>query len=137
MEGKCDFRNAKCDKYDYIIAASCGVLAVMVDVFFVGAPGESALQKAVDKGTDELVKKAAQSFYRFDTRTIGKPQKMPESLEQCIGYLEQAFPVPYDARYAKDLKVPDNVLVGMRPANHHLLSLAHSPDVIGLDMVTG
>ena len=131
-ENKCDLKNAKCDKYDYLIAASCGVLAGMVDVFFVGAPGESVLQKSVDKGADELVKKAAQTFYKFDPREKGKARKMPESLEQCISYLEQAFPVPYDARYAKDLKVDDGVLEGMRAGNHHLLSLAHSPDVIGL-----
>lgn len=38
----------------------------------------------------------------------------------------------YDARYAKDLVVEDGVLGGMRPLNHHLFSLAHSPDPIGL-----
>lgn len=53
-------------------------------------------------------------------------------MEECISYLEQAFPVNYDARYAKDLVVEDGVLSGMRPLNHHLLSLAHSPDPIGL-----
>ena len=63
---------------------------------------------------------------------------MPQTLEQCISYLEQAFPVNYDARYAADLdletyeEVGEKVLGGMRPQNHHLLSLAHSPDVIGL-----
>jgi len=127
-----DFERAKCDKYDYMIAASCGVLAGLVDVFFVGVPGQSVLQGAVDKSADELVKKAAKTFFAFDKRTSGKPKKMPNSLEQCISYLEQAFPVPYDARYAKDLKVGNNVLSDMWSGNHHLLSLAHSPDVIGL-----
>lgn len=130
MEESLDFK--RCDRYDYMIAASCGVLAGLVDIFFVGAPGQSVLQGAVDKGADELVKKAAQMFYRFDTRTSGKPKHMPRSLEQCISYLEQAFPVPYDARYAKDLKNGEGILEGMRAGNHHLYSLAHSPDVIGL-----
>ena len=132
MKKKLDFKRAKCDKYDYMIAASCGVLAGMADAFFVGAPGQSVLQGSIDQGADGLVKKAAQTFFRFDQRTAGKPRKMPESLEQCISYLEQAFPVPYDARYAKDLNVGENTLAGMRPGNHHLLSLAHSPDAIGL-----
>ena len=127
-----NIERAQCDKYDYMIAASCGVLAGMVDVFFVGAPGQSVLQGTVDKGADELVKKTAQTFFKFDKRTSGKTKKMPESLEQCISYLEQAFPVPYDARYAKDLKVGEGVLDGMWAGNHHLYSLAHSPDVIGL-----
>ncbi len=132
LDQKCDFKRAKCDKYDYIIAASCGVLAGLVDVFFVGAPGQSVLQGAVDKGADELVKKAAKTFFSFDKRTSGKPRKMPETLEQCISYLEQAFPVPYDARYAKDLKVGEGALDDMWSGNHHLLSLSHSPDVIGM-----
>jgi putative uncharacterized protein CPE1289 len=132
IEEKLDFTRAKCDKYDYMIAASCGVLAGLVDVFFVGAPGDSKLQGVVDKGTDELVKKAAKMFYQFDSRATGKPKHAPETLEQCISYLEQAFPVPYDARYAKDLKLGDGMLDGMWSGNHHLYSLGHSPDPIGL-----
>lgn len=30
--------NAKCDKYDYRIAAFCGGIAGLIDVFFVGDP---------------------------------------------------------------------------------------------------
>lgn len=127
-----EWNNAKCDKYDYMIAAFCGGIAGLVDVFFVGDPLNSVLGKNVDKAADGFVKKAAQFFWKNDQRTTGKSKKMPESLEQCISYLEQAFPVNYDARYAKDLDVEEGVLKGMRPGNHHLLSLAHSPDPIGL-----
>lgn len=127
-----EWANAKCDKYDYIIAAFCGGIAGLVDVFFVGDPLTSTLGSSVDKVADGFVKKAAQFFWSNDKRTSGKSKKIPESLEQCISYLEQAFPVNYDARYAKDLIVEDGVLSGMRPLNHHLMSLAHSPDPIGL-----
>lgn len=127
-----DWEKAKCDKYDYMIAAFCGGVSGLVDVFFVGDPMTSALGKGVDKVADGFVKKAAQLFWMKDQRTKGKSKKMPQTLEQCISYLEQAFPVNYDARYAKDLVVEDGVLSGMRPLNHHLLSLAHSPDPIGL-----
>jgi len=127
-----EWKNAKCDKYDYMIAAFCGGAAGLVDVFFVGDPLTSVLGKQVDKVADGFVKKAAQFFWKNDQRTTGKSKKMPQTLEQCISYLEQAFPVNYDARYAKDLVVEEGVLSGMRPANHHLLSLAHSPDPIGL-----
>lgn len=127
-----DWEKAKCDKYDYMIAAFCGGVSGLVDVFFVGDPMTSALGKEVDKVADGFVKKAAQLFWMKDQRTKGKSKKMPQTLEQCISYLEQAFPVNYDARYAKDLVVEDGVLSGMRPLNHHLLSLAHSPDPIGL-----
>lgn len=127
-----DWLKAKCDKYDYMIAAFCGGIAGLVDVFFVGDPLTSVLGKQVDKVADGFVQKAARFFWENDQRTTGKSKKMPQSLEQCISYLEQAFPVNYDARYAKDLVVKDGVLNGMRPLNHHLLSLAHSPDPIGL-----
>lgn len=127
-----EWSNAKCDKYDYIIAAFCGGIAGLIDVFFVGDPLSSILGKNVDKAADGFVKKAAQFFWKNDQRTSGKSRKMPDSLEQCISYLEQAFPVKYDARYAKDLDVEEGVLKGMSTRNHHLLSLAHSPDPIGL-----
>lgn len=127
-----DWSKAKCDKYDYMIAAFCGGAAGLIDVFFIGDPLTSVLGKQVDKVADGFVQKAAQFFWSNDQRTTGKSKKMPQTLEQCISYLEQAFPVNYDARYAKDLLVEEGVLGGMRPLNHHLLSLAHSPDPIGL-----
>lgn len=127
-----DWSKTKCDKYDYMIAAFCGGAAGLVDVFFVGDPLTSILGKQVDKAADGFVQKAAQFFWKNDKRTTGKSKKMPQTLEQCISYLEQAFPVNYDARYAKDLVVEEGVLGGMRPRNHHLMSLAHSPDPIGL-----
>lgn len=127
-----EWAHAKIDKYDFIIAAFCGGVAGIVDVFFVGDPLTSKLGGVVDKTADSLVKKVAQFFWKNDKRTSGKSKKMPQSLIQCISYLEQAFPVNYDARFQKELVVEDGVLSGIRPINHHLLSLAHSPDPIGL-----
>ena len=122
----------KCDKTGYLIAAFCGAMAGLVDVLFVQAPNQGPLQKTVDQKADDLVVKAAQFFWKHDKRDKGKSRKMPDTLEKCISYLEQAFPVPYDARYAQDLNVNEGVLAGMDTKNHHLLSLAHSPDPIGL-----
>lgn len=128
-----EWAKAKCDKYDYMIAVFCGGIAGLVDVFFVGDPLSSTLGKSVDKVADRFVKKAAQLFWEKDKRPVkAKGKNRPESLVQCISYLEQAFPVNYDARYAKDLVVEDGVLAGMWSKNHHLFSLAHSPDPIGL-----
>lgn len=127
-----DWSNSRCDRYDYLLAAFCGGMAGLIDVFFVGDPLTSQIGKATDKAADELVKKATGFFWNADPRSTGKSRQKPQTLEQCISYLEQAFPVNYDARYAKDLAVEPGVLSGMRPMNHHLLSLAHSPDPIGL-----
>lgn len=120
------------DKYDYILSAFFGAAAGIIDIIFVGSPADSKLGKFTDKAADELVKKTAQMFWKFDPRNSDHKSKRPESLVQCISYLEQAFPVSYDARYAKDLYVGEGQLQSMSPADHHLLSLAHSPDIIGL-----
>jgi hypothetical protein len=129
---KDEWSHAKCDKYDFMIATFCGGVAGLIDIFFVGDPLTSRLGKQVDTIADDFVKKAAHFFWNHDKRSSGKRKNMPQTLEQCISYLEQAFPVNYDARYAKDLNAKDGVLSGMYPLNHHLLSLAHSPDPIGL-----
>lgn len=120
------------EKQDYVLATSCGAIAGLIDVIFVGNPNESLLLKATDDLADKYVVKAAQFFWKNDKRTVGKSKKMPTELDKCISYLEQAFPVNYDARYAKDLNVADGVLEHMKPGNHHMLSLSHSPDPIGL-----
>lgn len=124
----------KCDKYDYMIAVFCGFAAGIVDSLFVGAPGHSKLGAFTDKGADEMVKKIANLLWNGDGRSNldGKPRKAPTTLEKAISYLEQAFPVNYDARYALDLADANGALSSMTPKNHHLLSLAHSPDIIGL-----
>lgn len=125
-------RNTTPEKTDFLLAASCGIVAGIIDVIFVGDPGNSMLQAVADKGTDQFVIRAARFFYDFDKRPKQKPKKKPDDLLKSISYLEQAFPVNYDARFAKDLKVDGDVLKDMAPKNHHLKSLAHSPDIIGL-----
>ena len=126
--------NDKCDKYDYMIAAFCGLAAGIVDALFVGAPGQGKLGQLTDKGTDDMVQKIANMLWNGDGRNSidGKPKHAPDTLEKAISYLEQSFPVNYDARYAPDLMNTNGVLSSMSPKNHHLMSLAHSPDIVGL-----
>ena len=120
------------EKSEYTLYISCGLLAGLIDTIFVGDPQHSMLEGVVDKGADQFVVKAAGFFYDHDNRKTNKPKKKPTELHKCISYLEQAFPVNYDARYAKDLNVADGLLEGMTSKNHHLKSLAHSTDIIGL-----
>ena len=103
-----------CDKYDYLIATGCGVVAGLVDSFFVGMPGESKLGKAVI------------GFAKICgwTPKAGKEN----SIAAAIGWLEKKYPVNYDQ--TKSTQVGG--LFKMGPTNHHMKSLAHAPDIIGL-----
>lgn len=154
-------RKAHCDKYDYIIAAFCGVVCGLIDSFFVGGiPDKSKIGAWTDEQAEKFVRKVSKGLWKKDAgkrneilnmyrdKKIVKEQRdrmlkdagipynqnlyeQPESLQQCIQYLEKKFGVNYDASSAAFLN-GEGVLGGMRPSNHHIMSLAHSPSIIGL-----
>lgn len=112
----------KCDKYDYLIAAGCGVIGGVIDIFLVGSPKDSVIGRWTDDQVDSTVK----SFAKF----VGwSPSKEKEnSIASAIGYLEKKFRINYDQRYTVDV---DGVF-NMTTKNHHMMSLGHSPDIVGL-----
>lgn len=116
------FYHDKCDKYDYLIAVGCGALAGMIDIFLVGSPTDSKLQIWTDAQVDKTVMTFA--------KTCGwSPREGKEnSVASAIGFLEKKFPVNYDQRHSGDV----GDLFTMSAKNHHMKSLAHSPDIIGL-----
>lgn len=116
------FYHDKCDKYDYLIAVGCGAIAGMVDIFLVGAPGDSILGTWTDSQVDKVVMTFAKT-YGWSPRE-GKEK----SVASAIGFLEKKFPVNYDQRHSGDV----NNLFKMSTRNHHMKSLGHSPDIIGL-----
>ena len=121
-DAKTLFYHDKCDKYDYLIAAGCGAIAGIIDIFIVGAPGNSSLAT----WTDGQVDKAVMNF----SRCCGwSPREGKENnVASAIGFLEKKFPVNYDQRHSGDV----NGLFTMSAKNHHMKSLAHSPDIVGL-----
>lgn len=116
------FYNDKCDKYDYLAAVGCGAIAGMIDIFFVGVPTDSKLQG----WTDAQVEKTVMHFAKICgwTPRAGKEN----SVASAIGFLEKKFPVNYDQRHSGDV----DGLFTMSAKNHHMKSLAHSPDIVGL-----
>lgn len=50
----------KVDKYDYLLGAFIGIFAGIMDVLFVGKPGDSMLGNWTDKKTNDIVMKYAQ-----------------------------------------------------------------------------
>lgn len=122
LEEDFTYQHAACDVYDYMIAGTVGVLGGLVDIFFVGAPGEGLLGTWTDAATD----KAVQGFALLCGWT--PPEEGRDVTKSAIGFLERTFRVNYDQRYGADV---GNAFT-MSTQNHHIKSLAHSPDIVGL-----
>lgn len=117
-----EWKSSTCDRYDFMIAGFSGAIAGIIDVFFVGNPSLSKLGSLTDDGADELVKK-------FAKVSGWKPKIDNENnVASAIGFLEGKFRVNYDQRNTTDV----NKLFKMGTKNHHIKSLSHSPDIIGL-----
>lgn len=115
-------RGDKCDKFDYIAAVACGAIGGMIDVFLVGAPKDSTLVTWTDKQVDKVVMEFA--------KRIGWNPKAANinNVNSAIGYLEREFGVNYDQRKPSDV----GDLFNIAPNTHHMMSLAHAPDILGL-----
>lgn len=113
--------NDKCDKYDYLTAVGCGALAGIIDIFAVGSPNDSVLGKWTDTQVDNCVIKFS--------KMLDKDGKVKDgNVASAIGFLEKKFKVNYDQRNTTDV----GNLFQMGTKNHHMKSLAHSPDIVGL-----
>jgi hypothetical protein len=119
-------KNANCDKYDYMIAGTCGVIGGLIDILFVGAPGDSKFGNIVDEQANKITEKFAEFVGWDKNKAIEKGRNTTAS---AIGFLENKFRVNYDqaTTHATDGAVKDLTM-----SNHHLKSLGHSPDLIGL-----
>lgn len=116
------FKGANCDKYDYMIAGTCGLIGGLVDIVFVGAAGKGLLTRF----TDDMTDKAVQKFATLCGWTGPGEGKDPSA--SAIGFLERNFRVNYDHRHGGDV---DHIF-DMSTKNHHVKSLGHSPDLVGL-----
>jgi len=88
----------------------------------VGSPADSKLQN----WTDSQVDKAVMNF----SKLCGWNPKESQAgnVKSAIGFLEKKFPVNYDHKHSGDV----GNLFKMSPSNHHMKSLSHSPDIVGL-----
>ena len=107
----------ECDKIDYALAASSGVISGIVDIFLVGSPEDTSLGKY----TDKFYEKITQRFAKLSGWESGKDS----SLNSAIRFLEQKFKVPYDQTHSNDV-------FELNTFNHHFKSLGHNPSLLGL-----
>lgn len=99
------------DKIDYIVAVASGIIAGVIDSFWVGEFNLERGKKWSDKEVNNFVVKIAQSQgYQGD------------DLDGAIRHLEHKFPL------SSDSNTPD--FGGS--LQHHLRDFAHHPTVIGL-----
>ena len=109
-----------CDKTDYILAASCGLLCGILDIFLVGKPGESPVGTVTDKW---FVNRTT------DFAKLCGWKGKEESTDSAIRFLERKFKIPYDQRGAGDAA---SWVFDLNPSNHHFKSLGHNPTLLGL-----
>lgn len=115
-------RKDKCDKYDYLAAVACGAVGGLIDIFLVGTPGSSVAGNWADAQVDNAVK----NFARLCGWNPREGKK--DSVASAIGFLEKRYKVNYDQRHSGDV----DWHFSMSAKNHHMMSLSHSPDIIGL-----
>ena len=108
-----------CDKLDYALAASSGVLCGIIDIFLVGKPGESPVGDVTDKWFGNRTADFARLCGWDD---IG-------DTSSAILFLEKKFKIPYDQRGAGDV---GSIVFDLTPSNHHFKSLGHNPTLLGL-----
>lgn len=112
---------SECDKLDYILAASSGVICGIVDIFLVGKSNESPIGDISDKWYADRTKDFAKLYNWKDDGT--KP------LSSAIRHLEKKFKVPYDQTGLNDAA---KEVFDLTATNHHFKSLAHNPSLLGL-----
>lgn len=110
-----------CDKLDYSLAASSGVLCGLLDIFLVGKPGESPLGVV----TDQWIAAKVIAFAEH----CNSNQKHFNNLNAALRYLEHKFKVPYDQTGVGGFLKEK---LRLTPQNHHFKSLAHNPSMMGL-----
>lgn len=112
---------SECDKLDYILAASSGVICGIVDIFLVGKSNESPIGDISDKWFADRTK----DFARF----CGWKDDGTRPLSSAIRFLERVFKVPYDQSFTKDIF---KEILDLTPSNHHFKSLSHNMSLLGL-----
>ncbi|AFI63726.1 hypothetical protein BAAM1489_06120 [Bifidobacterium animalis subsp. animalis MCC 1489] len=110
----------ECDRLDYALAVSSGVLCSLFDIFLVGAPNDSELQSQ----TDQWFSSRIQNFARF----FGWDGEKGD-LASAIKKLEDTFGIPYDQT---GQGISGTIVFSLSPMNHHFKSLGHNPTLFGL-----
>lgn len=131
IEEEFTLRNADCDRYDYMIAGTCGFIGGLVDILFVGLPGEGPLTKVADDFADGVVQRFAGVVGWKGPRVNPNTGESADPLASAIGFLERNFQINYDQSTGNGKNGVGGAFA-MSTSNHHLKSIGHWPDLFGL-----
>lgn len=135
-------KSANCDKYDYMIAGTCGLIGGLIDILFVSMPKNSKLGNFTDQQTNKIVIKFADlmgsniDYEKHSKNKISKGEIPIDRdryiLKSSIQFLEGKFKINYDQTSTNGDNGTSGLISNLSPKNHHIKSLGHSPDIIGL-----
>ena len=122
------------DRYDFLMAAVTGIGAGLLDALWVDKPGISKLSETgrsvLDKTfTDKQVDRAI--MWMAEKNGWEPPAANKNNVKSAIGYLEK-YRVNYDQTSTFGKNGTNGLVDHLYTDNHHLKSLGHSPDFIGL-----
>ena len=120
-----------CDKLDYALSASCGMLCGLLDIFLVGGPGDSPFGNVTDQWFKDRTKAFAwqDKKIRQFAKKVGWTDSKISVISDPIKYLEKTYKVPYDQTGLGDA---GKDVFGLNATNHHFKSLGHNPTLMGL-----
>lgn len=119
------YGNVTLDKFDWSLGTSIGILTGLIDIFFVNKPGDSKLGNMSDEiSKKRAIKYAKRKGYKAKNKNKTDEDHEDKEFKSVIVWLENKYKVLYDKANLKE--------IGMHTTNHHLKSLAHSNDIIGL-----
>ena len=117
-----------CNLIDYLLAAGSGALCGIIDIFLVSNP-----KKMNNKIENSILGKITDNWFAERTkdfaRLCGWDNSKGDILSSALDFLQKKFKVPYDqTNLGEAAKTAFNIY----PNNHHFLSLAHNPSLLGL-----
>ena len=125
----------KNDKYDYLISVCCGAVSGIFDVLFVGAPGKSKLGDAIQKESDQYVKKAIEFFSKKkeDLARLNEivPDEITDMVVDAAGQAAKERLINFGIKYTRQLPVDKESLIE-KSYEEIIETLSETPEIIGL-----
>lgn len=120
------------DRYDFLMGAVTGICAGLLDALWVDKPGIEALNDAgrTVVGKDQIDRQFDQFVLWLAKHNGWQPRQGNENrLDLAVKFLEKNAIINYDQSTTKGT---NGLIDHLSYNNHHLKSLGHSPDLVGL-----